>query len=122
MKCRILCLSFFVSSFSALFSLSPPPLTQTLDCKPISTLLSSTPVQDAVWIQGKVISREEDDVYLLSDDSGTIHIFLCLDDLASLTLTPGEKVAVWGKVDKSPLGQAHNEFYVEKIFDIPTQK
>lgn len=108
-----------ILSTSTLIALTPPPLQQTPTFQPINTLLSSTPPKEAVWIEGNVVAQEDGDVYLLADATGSIHIFLSVDELSQITLTPNEHIAVWGKVDKSPIGYSRNEFYVEKMYEMP---
>lgn len=105
---------------SSLFARTPTLLKEKITFKPIQALISSVPPLEALWIQGKVVSQEDDSVYILVDDTAMIKIFLCVDNLADIVLSPGEHIAVWGKVDKSPLGSSRNEFYVEKIFDLET--
>ena len=109
----LLCLSSLCGS---LLALSPPPLKAHCHFAPISALLVDSPAQEPIWIEGKVLSQEEDDVYLIEDATAKIRIFLSLDELLGYSLLPGDHVAVWGKVDKSSVGAEKNEFYVEKMF------
>lgn len=109
----LLSLSVVCCSLSAL---SPPTLTGVHHFVPIRALLVSTPTQEPVWIEGKVLSQEEKDLYWIEDSTAKISLFLCLDELLQYTILPGDHVAAWGKVDKSDISLEKNEFYVEKLF------
>ena len=111
--------SSFLFSFlvcSSLVAISPPPLTSSHHYTPIQSLLITSPTQEKVWIQGTIISQEEDDVYLMEEGSCRIRLFLSLDELLQYTLTPGDHIAAWGKIDKNALSPEKNEFYTEKLF------
>jgi hypothetical protein len=100
----------------ALSAHSPPTLKDEHHFVPIRALLVSTPTQESVWIEGKVLSQEEKDIYWIEDSAAKICLFLCLDELLQYTILPGDHLAAWGKVDKSDISPEKNEFYVEKLF------
>lgn len=108
-----LCLSGLCSS---LLALSPPVFSENHSFVPLRALLVSNPTQAPVWIEGTVLSQEEDDLYIIEDSTAKIHLFLCLDELLQYTLLPGDRIVAWGKVDVNSVGRNKNEFYAEKLY------
>ena len=116
-----LCMSLIATVCFAtpLASLPPPVISETVTFTSIKSLLSSKPIEGKVWIEGQVVAQEDSDLYLIADPTATIPLFFYIEDMAQYTLVPGDHIAAWGSVDKSPLGSKRNEFYVDKLFLMP---
>lgn len=100
-------------------AISPPVLSSPQTFAPVCSLITDKPPQQAVWVAGRILSQEDSDLYTLADTTGSVRIFLCIDELTQYTLTPGDRIAVWGVIDKNALHKEKNELYVEKVYLLP---
>jgi uncharacterized protein YdeI (BOF family) len=93
----------------------PPRATAAVPAIPLSSLRSTSPQKEPVWIRVTIVEQTDDDTYLVQDVTGQITLFLSVDSLLSLELKPGMEILVYGTLDISPVSSSKNEFYAERI-------
>lgn len=105
-----LSLLFIVTgSFSAVshaeFLARMQPVTTVKD---VYLLPDETPVE----LEGKILTSLGDEKYTFTDDTGTIVIEIDDDELDNITVTPEDKVHLFGELDKN---SSRTEIDVKKI-------
>ena len=74
--------------------------SQAVTYKNVADILKN-PVDDVrVTLRGKIVNRLSDDMYQVSDGTGTIKVEIDEEDFAGQRVDANTPVEIWGKVDK----------------------
>ena len=77
--------------------------------------LSSLADDSRVTLEGKLLSRIDDDEYKFQDSTGTIKVEIENHVWNGLNVTPADKIRIQGKLDKEAFDSSIDVYSVEKV-------